>query len=107
MDPDPYKKFNTIFLCKISNTSKMTYAFYELILFMCVKQKCNLYFQKYYILVIFVEFYASFPWFLQFFATRIRIRIIDMDPGGQNDTDPAGSGSTSLGCIYVYSIYGS
>ena len=34
------------------------------LLFMCVKQKCNIYSQKYYILVIFVDFYASFPMIL-------------------------------------------
>ena len=56
---------------------------------MCVEQKCNFNFQEYNLMVIFVDFYASFPWFwLFFFANRIRIRIIHADPGGQKDADP-------------------
>ena len=54
---------------------KMTYyAPYELIIY--VKQKCYFYFRKGDFLLIFVNFYASFPSFWQIFATRIRIRII-------------------------------
>ena len=30
------------------------------LLFMCMKQKCNFYFQQYVVLVTFVDFYASF-----------------------------------------------
>ena len=40
----------------------------------------------------------DFDWF---FATRIRIRFIDTDPGGQNDPDPTGSGSTSMQDLYA------
>ena len=43
------------------------------------------------ILVIFIDFYGVSHGFLQiFFATRIRISIIDTDPelGGKNDADP-------------------
>ena len=63
---------------KINMLEKM--SVYELI-FMCFKQKSNLYFFKYDILLIFIDFYVSFPCFWQIFATRIR--IIDTDPGGQ------------------------
>ena len=37
------------------------------------RKKCNFYVQKYDIMVIYVDSYASFLWFLLIFATRIRI----------------------------------
>ena len=104
-DPDPpcrphnTKEIKTFFLWKwICSKKWFYYGLYELI-FMCVKQKCNFYFQKYDIMVIFIDFCVIFPLFwMIYFATRIRIRIIDTnpDPGGQNDANPTGSGSTSL-----------
>ena len=58
------------------------------LLFMCVKQKCNFYFQKYDILLIFYRFLCeSFMIFHDFFAIQIRIRTIDTDPEGQNNAD--------------------
>ena len=55
------------------------------LLFMCVKHKCLFYFQKYDILLIFVDFYVSFPWFWLIFLLIIDT---DPDPGSQNDADP-------------------
>ena len=68
------------------------------LIFMCVKQECNFYFQKNDILVI-NRFLREVPMNLtDFFATRIRIRMIRIidtnpDPGGQmmrirTDLDP-------------------
>ena len=55
------------------------------LLFVYVKQ-VYLFF-RYDIPVILVWFLCELPIILaDFFATRIRIRIIDTDPGGQNDT---------------------
>ena len=39
---------------------------------MCLKQKCNVFFQKYDILWFFFDFYVSFLWF---WSDRIRIHI--------------------------------
>ena len=67
------------------NAKKRTfYALYGVII-NCVKQNCNFYFQKYDILVIFVDFHVKF--FADFCYP---------DPGRQNDKDPTGSESTSL-----------
>ena len=58
------------------------------LLFICVKQKCNFYFQKYDILVIFNN--LGFPWFWLICCYP------DPDPGAQNDLDPTGSGFTNM-----------
>ena len=77
--PPPIKKF----LC----SKKLLIMLCMSLLFMCVKQSCHFYFQKYDILVILMWVSHDFD---EFFATRIRIHIInpDPDPGGQNDADP-------------------
>ena len=52
--------------------------------------------------MICLDFQENFRDFGWFFATRIRIRFIeaDPDPADQNETDPYGSGSATLGFIY-------
>ena len=51
-----------------------------ILLFMCVKQKCNFYLKNmifWWFLLIYKRVSHDFDWI---FATRIRIRIIDTDP---------------------------
>ena len=60
--------------------------------FMCVNEKCNFYFQKYDILVIFVDF----KWVSHDFGLCHFCFYSDQNLGGQDDSDPTGSGSTSL-----------
>ena len=55
---------------------------------MSIKQKLNIFEKMYDIIVILVDFWGNIPRFWLFFCYPDPFHETDLDPAGQNETDP-------------------